>query len=59
MCFMFTVDLISIHENLSSVKYKIIVLSGKGGVGKSTIATLLSFVLASSNPDQQVRSKAK
>ena len=32
-------------DNLSSVKHIIVILSGKGGVGKSTIATQLALVL--------------
>lgn len=35
-----------INESLSIVKRKIVVLSGKGGVGKSTISTQLSLALA-------------
>lgn len=36
----------AIRENLARVKHKIIVMSGKGGVGKSTVATNLAFGLA-------------
>ena len=32
-------------DNLSGVKHIIVILSGKGGVGKSTIATQLALVL--------------
>ena len=39
----FEVDL---SENLKKIKYKILVLSGKGGVGKSTVAVNLSVYLA-------------
>lgn len=39
---------------LSSVKYKILVLSGKGGVGKSTFTSLLARVLASENEQKNV-----
>ncbi|KAJ8450096.1 hypothetical protein Cgig2_033290 [Carnegiea gigantea] len=39
-------DLILIAERMASVKHKILVLSGKGGVGKSTFSAQLSFALA-------------
>jgi len=35
-----------INDNLVAVKHKIVVMSGKGGVGKSTIAVNLAFALA-------------
>ena len=31
------------HENMKEVKHIILVLSGKGGVGKSTVAAQLAF----------------
>ncbi|NOZ63162.1 MAG: Mrp/NBP35 family ATP-binding protein [Calditrichaeota bacterium] len=34
-----------IKENMTRIKHKIIVMSGKGGVGKSTVATNLAFGL--------------
>ncbi|KAL8043769.1 hypothetical protein ABFX02_08G006500 [Erythranthe guttata] len=40
-------DLVSIVERMATVKHKILVLSGKGGVGKSTFSAQLSFALAS------------
>ncbi|KAK2584913.1 hypothetical protein KPH14_002509 [Odynerus spinipes] len=43
-----------VKERLSTVKYKILVLSGKGGVGKSTVTSLISRVLADSNPDKNI-----
>ncbi|KAK3705200.1 hypothetical protein QZH41_014000 [Actinostola sp. cb2023] len=43
---MFLPDLAKIKERLSSVKHKIIVLSGKGGVGKSTFTAHLAHGLA-------------
>jgi MinD-like ATPase involved in chromosome partitioning or flagellar assembly len=39
---------------MSTVKHKILVLSGKGGVGKSTFTTALGWALAS-DEDIQVR----
>jgi len=39
-------DLVAIEERMRSVNHKILVLSGKGGVGKSTFAAQLSFALA-------------
>ncbi|KZV17304.1 Nucleotide binding protein 35 [Dorcoceras hygrometricum] len=39
-------DMVSIFERMATVKHKILVLSGKGGVGKSTISAQLSFALA-------------
>lgn len=41
-----------IRERLSTVRHKILVLSGKGGVGKSSIAAQLSWAIASK--DKQV-----
>ncbi|PVU97693.1 hypothetical protein BB561_000381 [Smittium simulii] len=39
-------DLGEISEKLKHVRHKILVLSGKGGVGKSTFAAQLSFILS-------------
>ncbi|VAI46617.1 unnamed protein product [Triticum turgidum subsp. durum] len=39
-------DLVAIAERMATVKHKILVLSGKGGVGKSTFSAQLSFALA-------------
>jgi len=38
-----------IEERMKSVKHKVVVLSGKGGVGKSTVATNLAIALAGSH----------
>lgn len=43
-----------VKAKLSSVKHKILVLSGKGGVGKSTFTSLLARSLASKNEDHNV-----
>lgn len=45
-----------IKNRLSNVKHKILVLSGKGGVGKSTVTSLLGHGLAARFPDKNVRS---
>ena len=42
----FCIDLGKIEERLSCVKHKILVLSGKGGVGKSTVSSMLSKTLS-------------
>lgn len=36
------------------MKHKILILSGKGGVGKSTVTSLLAHALAKMNPDINV-----
>ncbi|XP_017877501.1 cytosolic Fe-S cluster assembly factor NUBP1 homolog [Ceratina calcarata] len=43
-----------VKEKLSTVRNKLLVLSGKGGVGKSTITSLISRSLALSNPNTNV-----
>ncbi|KAG1331347.1 Cytosolic Fe-S cluster assembly factor NBP35 [Cocos nucifera] len=48
----FLSDLVAIMERMATVKHKILVLSGKGGVGKSTFSAQLSFALA--DMDHQV-----
>ena len=42
-------DLVVIAERMATVKHKILVLSGKGGVGKSTFFAQLSFALAATD----------
>ena len=39
-------DVVAVAERLRDVKHKILVLSGKGGVGKSTFASQLAYGLA-------------
>lgn len=43
-----------VKERLESVKHKILILSGKGGVGKSTVTALLSRALAASDSERNV-----
>ncbi|XP_019870205.2 cytosolic Fe-S cluster assembly factor NUBP1 homolog [Aethina tumida] len=43
-----------VKERLGSVKNKILILSGKGGVGKSTVTALLSRTLAAKDTDKNV-----
>ena len=45
-------DIPAITQRLSSVKHKILILSGKGGVGKSTFSSQLSFALANTDTAQ-------
>jgi Mrp family chromosome partitioning ATPase len=46
-------DIPLITARLAGIKHKILVLSGKGGVGKSTFTSLLAHAFAS-NPDRNV-----
>jgi ATP-binding protein involved in chromosome partitioning len=39
-------DNLKITENLQKIKHKIAVMSGKGGVGKSTVAVRIYNILA-------------
>jgi len=43
-----------IRQRMLSVKHKILILSGKGGVGKSTVSSLLARRLASRDRDRQI-----
>ncbi|CAF0793653.1 unnamed protein product [Didymodactylos carnosus] len=42
-------DLITIQQRLSSIKHKILILSGKGGVGKTTVSVMIARALAAQN----------
>ncbi|ANB13429.1 Nbp35p [Sugiyamaella lignohabitans] len=46
-------DIPLINDRMSGVKHKILVLSGKGGVGKSTFTSMLGWAF-SSDPDTEV-----
>ncbi|ORZ19910.1 cytosolic Fe-S cluster assembly factor NBP35 [Absidia repens] len=46
-------DLPAINERMKNVQHKILILSGKGGVGKSSFTSQLAFAL-SQDEDQQV-----
>jgi Mrp family chromosome partitioning ATPase len=50
-------DVAEIARRLSNVRHKLLVLSGKGGVGQSTFACQLAWALAH-NPQQEVRAYA-
>lgn len=41
-----------VKNRLSEVKVRLLILSGKGGVGKSTVTSLVSRTLAHLNPEQ-------
>jgi Mrp family chromosome partitioning ATPase len=47
-------DIPSINARMGLIRHKYLVLSGKGGVGKSTVAAHLSYALAS-EAEAQVR----
>ncbi len=40
------VDVNAVRERMEGIKHKILVLSGKGGVGKSTVSSQLTWYLA-------------
>lgn len=48
-----------VKARLEEVKHKILILSGKGGVGKSTVTSLLGRGLAARNSEINVRTDLK
>ena len=44
-------DLAAIEARLRGVRHKVLVLSGKGGVGKSTLSAQLAFALAAAGKE--------
>ena len=47
-------DIPLITQRLAGIKHKILVLSGKGGVGKSTFTTMLAHAFAAANDGESV-----
>ncbi|EMG48169.1 NBP35 Cytosolic Fe-S cluster assembly factor NBP35 [Candida maltosa Xu316] len=47
-------DIPIINERLANISHKILVLSGKGGVGKSTFTSMLSWAISTSDEDLEI-----
>ena len=52
--FFFPTGIDLVRARLSTVKHKILILSGKGGVGKSTFTSLLARFLAAKDSEKNV-----
>ena len=49
-------DITAIEDRMRHIRHKILVLSGKGGVGKSTFAAQLAFALAAGGSQASTKS---
>ena len=47
-------DIDVIAQRLANVRHKVLILSGKGGVGKSTLTAMLARAMAASDPEANI-----